>query len=470
MTTNAAAEKIYSYGFVPTTFPRDPVEVNQFNEHIILGQIIEPIIDTDKLGNLMPGIATSWEFLDGGRKVVLHLRQDRVFSNGKPIAAADVKYTLDRAIEKKSQSSNFLKNISEIQAPKADTLIILMKDVDVSILKALSRDQLGVVPLGWQFDKSSNEPIIGSGAYRLVRENNTWLLVANGKYPNVAKIEIPKWKLQFYADDKMTIPDSDVPDYAPGLGPYARKTLMENKAASSLEGTEQLSFAQSSAWWHPSGDHFEDPKAKAFAMGLVESVFATGIGKLGYGRATGVIPKGVAGHIDIGTAAAHVTLKNPGIHKIKIVVIGAVFDEVLGLELFQKLGTELGVHVEVEKISPTQLANLKTIKPDIILACWAGGFNDPEGFIALLPTLLGRDLKEYIGPKLTEIYTRAQREQNWTNRSDLFREINARLRSEQFMVPGWKDPLFVMAKHELVSSEITQRYTPRLEAVKIRGN
>jgi len=42
-----------------------------------------------------PGLASSWTFADGGKTVVFHLRK-ATFSDGSPVTAADVKFSLDR--------------------------------------------------------------------------------------------------------------------------------------------------------------------------------------------------------------------------------------------------------------------------------------------------------------------------------------------------------------------------------------
>lgn len=467
MGSGTMAADVYTYGYVPKTFPRDPAEVNQFNEHIVLGQIIEPIIDTDRFGNLMPGLATSWNFEDGGRKIVLALRHDRVFSDGRPITSVDAKFTLDRMLEKKSQSGTFIKSIERIEASEPYKLVLFLKNDDVSILKALSRDQLGVMPKDWVYNKDSNEPIIGSGAYRLVKENSNWYLVANQKYEAHEKVTIRKWKLQFYADDKMKIPEGEPPDYMPGAGLMTKSNLKNLLDTNKLKSMEQVSFAQTSAWWHPAGVHFNDEKTKDAVMGIIEDAFESGVKTMGLERATGVIPKGVAGHLDRNVRATFDSHKVTGL-KVKIAVVGTIFDDFLKLGVLKDMAKKRDVSLEVLSVSPAELGTLREKKVDMIFACWAGGFNDPEGFVSLLPTLLGKDLKEYIGPKLSEIYSMAKREQNWTKRSELFRDINSALRSSKFMVPGWKDPIFILSRPELSLSEATFRYTPRLESVTVR--
>ena len=91
MTSSMVSAAPKKYGYVPPTFPRDPAEVNQFAEHIVLGQILEPMVDTDKMGNVTPGLAESWSFEDKGFTIKFKIRKDRFFSNGKKLEAKDMR-------------------------------------------------------------------------------------------------------------------------------------------------------------------------------------------------------------------------------------------------------------------------------------------------------------------------------------------------------------------------------------------
>ncbi|MGE0631452.1 MAG: ABC transporter substrate-binding protein [Pseudobdellovibrionaceae bacterium] len=470
MSANSMTSSVKKYGYVPLTFPRDPAEVNLFSEHIVLGQILEPVVDTDKFGNVTPGIAESWTFEDKGLTIRLKIRRDRQFSNGKKITAKDVKYTITRMIEKKSQSSNFLNSVSEITAPDFETLIIHLKEPNVAILKALSRDQLGIMPEGWTFDKNASEPFVGSGPYLLRKEGLNWYLVENEKYQGTQKPTVKKWQLIYSADQDGNIPISVLPDYAPAITSFAKRSLEKIGDAKRLKTVEQLSFAQTSAWWHPSGEHFSSLKFRSRAMQLAEEIMDEGTKKIKLERATGVIPKGVSGHL----------AEHPQISKIPIVtskaldhlrlgVVGSIFDELMAAINLSEIAKKHGFTLEVVKIPPSEMKNIGDKKIDVILAGWAGGFNDPEGFIALLPTYLGKDFMTYIGPNLAETYKKARLEQDWTARSEMFKKVNAGLRESQLMVPGWKIPFYIAGQASLISEEATFRYTPRLQVVK-EGN
>ncbi len=469
MILSMSEASVKTYGYVPLTFPRDPAEVNQFAEHIVLGQIIEPLVDTDQFGNVVPGLAESWTFDDKGKTIHFKVRSDREFSNGKKVTSADIKFTLDRMISKKSQSSTFIASIELTQAPAPEVFILKLREPNVSLLKALSRDQLGIVPENWSFDKNSSEPLIGSGPYRLMRKNEKWILEANPKSPLFSKISVKQWELLSFSDSDMNVPETRLPDYAPGISLSAKSDMEKVKGFEKLIVSPQTSFAQTSAWWHPHGGHFASDEFKARAMAFVEDVFAKGTRKLGLERATGVIPKGVAGHSAVSKAPKFPAVKRSDkLDLVKLAFVGATFDDFLKDADVETIARAHGFKTEILKISPAEFSSIPSKRPDIIFAGWAGGFNDPEGFIALLPTFLIKDFDAYIGPELSKKYRGARQEQNWTDRSAVFQEINERLRHDGLMAPGWRIPFFIAGQPNLVSEEATFRYTPRLHLVKER--
>ncbi len=164
--SSLATTSIPKFGYVPVTFPRDIAKVNTFAEHMILGQILEPLVDADRFGSITQGIAESWTISPDGKSISFKIPAGQSFSNGQPIGAKDIKYSLDRHLTEKTQSSNFLKSIKDVIANGENEIVVNLNEPNVAILKALTRDHLGIVPFGWKFDPTSDEPIIGSGAYR----------------------------------------------------------------------------------------------------------------------------------------------------------------------------------------------------------------------------------------------------------------------------------------------------------------
>src|SRR5258708_1663661 len=86
-------------GYFPPTFPRDPIEVNVFLEHVLLGQALEPLIEIGSDGGLIPAVASRWDVLEGGKKLRFQIREGILFSDGRRVTARDVEYTLRRHLD-----------------------------------------------------------------------------------------------------------------------------------------------------------------------------------------------------------------------------------------------------------------------------------------------------------------------------------------------------------------------------------
>lgn len=96
--------KVLTVGYVPVSFPRDPADVSQYDEHVILGQIFEPLVDADGDGNLSTSIAKEWNFSKDGKQIEFLIDTNVLFSNGKKVTAGDVVYSISRHLNMESQS------------------------------------------------------------------------------------------------------------------------------------------------------------------------------------------------------------------------------------------------------------------------------------------------------------------------------------------------------------------------------
>ena len=75
----------------------DPALDTEPSADLVVRTMCDTLLTTDPAtGRLRPGLAASWLVTDGGLKVVLQLRKDLRFSDGTPLTAEDVKYSLSR--------------------------------------------------------------------------------------------------------------------------------------------------------------------------------------------------------------------------------------------------------------------------------------------------------------------------------------------------------------------------------------
>ena len=75
------------------------------DERQVLALLYDPLIDLDQNLTPIPGVAARWEVLDGGKTYVLHLDPRANFSDGTPVRASDVVFTLNKIFD--AQSTQF---------------------------------------------------------------------------------------------------------------------------------------------------------------------------------------------------------------------------------------------------------------------------------------------------------------------------------------------------------------------------
>ncbi|HEY4098589.1 MAG TPA: ABC transporter substrate-binding protein [Baekduia sp.] len=78
----------------------DPITLRNGNGDIFATELVyNGLVRSDPTGktdNLEPGIADKWEVSKDGKTYTFHIRPGIKFSNGQPVTAADVKFSLDR--------------------------------------------------------------------------------------------------------------------------------------------------------------------------------------------------------------------------------------------------------------------------------------------------------------------------------------------------------------------------------------
>jgi oligopeptide transport system substrate-binding protein len=81
----------------PTTI--DPAAQGDIGSAAVSAQLFESVTAFDPSLTVRPALAASWEIVDGGRRIVFHLRDGLTFSDGSPIAGEDVVRSWLRVID-----------------------------------------------------------------------------------------------------------------------------------------------------------------------------------------------------------------------------------------------------------------------------------------------------------------------------------------------------------------------------------
>ena len=131
--------------------------------------LFDGLVKRDAHFQFAPALAASWEQPDA-KTLIFHLRSGVKFSDGRPLTARDVAWTIDSmrdgtVISPKSAS---YASVASIEAPDALTVVFHLKHADNFLLTNLSTSAMGVVPYGsgrdfWQ------RPV-GTGPFRFVSQ------------------------------------------------------------------------------------------------------------------------------------------------------------------------------------------------------------------------------------------------------------------------------------------------------------
>ncbi len=117
----------------------DPIKISDNGSIYLQEQIFETLVVPDDTGKgIAPGLAKTWDVSDDSLTYTFHLR-DAKFSNGKPVTANDVVFSLKRAADPKiSQYAFVYQAIDSITALDDKTVQIKLAQPYAPLLSALS--------------------------------------------------------------------------------------------------------------------------------------------------------------------------------------------------------------------------------------------------------------------------------------------------------------------------------------------
>jgi ABC-type transport system substrate-binding protein len=192
----------------------DPAAQGDIASAAVSAQIFEGLTAFDQQLNLRPALAASWDLLDGGSRIVFHLRPDLEFSDGTPITGDDVVRSWLRIVDPAAPSP-LVSLMGEVEGalaysrgenddPESVGLSADGLDVEVRLARPatdfvsiVASPTFAVIPPGVGDDPSALLPsgFVGSGAYNLaaITEEVT-TLTANERYwagpPPIPTVEL----------------------------------------------------------------------------------------------------------------------------------------------------------------------------------------------------------------------------------------------------------------------------------------
>jgi oligopeptide transport system substrate-binding protein len=158
-------------GLEPETL--DPHVARSVETFHILRDMYEGLIAEDADGELVPGIAESWMVSNDGLVWTFRLRPDARWSNGDPLTATDVAWSLQRAVDPDTGSyyAPMLAVIEQVETPDLRTVRITLNGPTPYLLGLLAQPisfpvhRATVEEHGDRFTRPQNA--VSNGAYRI---------------------------------------------------------------------------------------------------------------------------------------------------------------------------------------------------------------------------------------------------------------------------------------------------------------
>ena len=162
----------------------------------------DSLVDRDVNLTVVPRLAESWEFSQGGRVLTFHLRAGVRFHDGQPLTSADVKYTYERVVDPKSHALGRLDGflpVESVETPDDRTVRVVYR---FPYAPALSAWEMPILPRHLYANEDfltslHNRTPIGSGPFRFVswEPGRRIVLASNADYwggrPYIDSLELP---------------------------------------------------------------------------------------------------------------------------------------------------------------------------------------------------------------------------------------------------------------------------------------
>ena len=128
----------------------NPLYMRSPGDFTVTNTIFDGLLDIDKDGQPISGIADKWEVSDDGLVYTFHMKKDVKFSNGEPVTAKDVVFTFTVACDKSytgtlDVSRMKLKGYKEYKDGKATTVAGVTAKDDKTVVFTLSEKNASVM-------------------------------------------------------------------------------------------------------------------------------------------------------------------------------------------------------------------------------------------------------------------------------------------------------------------------------------
>jgi len=201
MGTAVAADGVLKIGRDQDSVFMDPILVSQNADVWVLNNINAQLVrNTREATGIEPDLAESWTISEDGKTYTFTLREGAKFSDGSPVKASDVKFSIERLRDDEgSVFGSMFGVITDIATPDDRTVVFTLSEPTTPFLSVLALFAAAILPeaaVTADYEAFAEKPI-GAGAFRLVdwKRGDRIVLEANENYweAGVPKLQGVEW-------------------------------------------------------------------------------------------------------------------------------------------------------------------------------------------------------------------------------------------------------------------------------------
>ncbi len=480
----------------------DPATAAESSSVSYIVQIFSGLVRLNDNLQIAPDIAQSWDKSADGKTFTFHLRHDVKFQDGKPVTAADFKYSWERALSPLTQSQTAGTYLNDIVGAED---VLSGKTTQLSGVKVLDNYTLQVTinatvpyflekmafPTAFVVDKANVQSgnnwwqhPIGTGPFKLQQWQPDQLLVlqrSDNYYGDKAKLNQVVFHL--FSGNPIDLYQEGTIDVSFVSTDYMGMiTDPNNSISKELEVFPELSFYY--IGFDTSTPPFDDVNIRqAFCYAVDKERVISLSADNAVSPAYGILPPGMPGYnanlqgltFDPQKAKALIAASKYGdVSKLPPIVLttsgyGGDISGVLG-GVIEEWRRNLGVEVTVRQLEPEPFTYaLNQEKDNLYDDGWIADYPDPQDFLAMLfHTGAQNNIGAYSNPQVDSLLDQASTQQDANIRLEMYQAAEQLVVQDAAVLPLFFGRNYVVIKPYVKGYTLSPLGYPLLSEVSIQ--
>ncbi|MEH6719542.1 MAG: ABC transporter substrate-binding protein [Aurantimonas endophytica] len=465
-TSIAEAAGVLSIGRREDSTTFDPIATAQNIDFWVFMNVFDVLVRVDKTGTkLEPGLAESWTISDDGLTYTMTLR-DAKFSDGSPITAEDVIYSLTRLRDDElSLWSDGYKIIESMDGPDDRTVVITLSSPSAPFLSTLAMPGASIISKAGMEEMGEEayaaDPV-ASGAFTVA----DWIRgdrVILEKNPNFWQAD----RVQLDGVEWISIPDDNTRMLNVQAGQIDAAIFVPFSRVEQLQQDPELTVHLEPSTREDALliNHANEPlgnkevrQALDFAINKQEVIDAVtfGIGEV----ANSYVPKGALYYYPDNLLRPHdpekakALLEEAGVSDLSLdylVKAGDEVDEQIAV-LLQRQLSEAGVEVNIQKVDASQQWDMVVDGQfDLAVGYWTNDILDPDQKTTFV---LGNDtnmnyMTRYDAPEVAQMVADARIEMDAGKREEMYVELQKQAKKDVNWIDLYYSPFINVSRKNI---------------------